>query len=219
MRSNAGLAGAGAVLAVAVLLGVSYKKHRKFPPHHESGQPYDHSMLTCQTRPQDGKKVCELKIENLISAGKGHPCVFDPEDPHHKVKEPPYTHHDKFAIYIADGYALKISGGTTHHTLVRFRDFISLPNTHHPTGCARPFTPALTTNNFGEDETGPPNTSTAECVYELAVQSNEEDPSDPVNHPDDPNDPGHHYFCIDPHFEMVAGTGQLERNGVAGQGR
>ena len=157
-------------------------------------------------------RICKITLDtlkkygapcNILSTGKLGP---------HDV----YKDHDPFSLSVGASERLMVVPQSINPHEVKIRGFVAVQKA----GLAcpeQPFGVGKSSNGFGEDISGLPVVfSNYGCEYELVVQANEEDSSgddhahpkhpddsaDPVD-PADPDGPKHHYFCVDPHFEMV----------------
>ena len=188
MRVKPGMVIAGVVLAVVVAAGVVWKF---VPGGGGRNTKFNQNQISC-----NGSKpnVCTITLDTIKKYhGK---CKFK----NGSLERPTSDHHDLFSLSVKNGDQLRVGPDPSDQVPVRIRAlFLLTPGIGCPDA---PFQQGSSSNNFGEDTTGPPVNfkKITGCQYELAVQANEEKMNDPTDHP---ADGGHHYLCVDPHFEMI----------------
>ena len=210
MRVISGSVSSGLLMAAMMLASGCKPVVAPFvPPPPPQRGPFNQHQISCSGGAPN--RICKITLKTLTDYGT--PCVIDEQGNigshgHHKI-------HDPFSLSIPNAERLMVIPTLGLTPRVRFRAIKLLPTS--PIGCnVQPFNIGSSTSGFGDDLTGLPIPSSVDgCQYELVVQAEEEGPDVDPMHPDhtvDAADPvdlahpeglKHHYFCVDPHFEML----------------
>lgn len=200
MRFRPLAVGAGVVLFAVVLFLV-------IKPKHVPGGPGPDGKISVMCTGAAPDVECRVLLREFVTYGGS--CNFSGVASSNHTDGSP---HDPFHLSVSDGDTLRIVPEAGN---VRFRNFTQDPK---KAGCAAiPFVNWTVPKDFvRKDVTGKPDPRAYGCPYKITVQSDDEgadpDPSHPTHHPEDPADPvnpadpggpKHHYFCVDPHFEML----------------